>query len=92
VILGAGLDSFAYRRRDLLDRLRVFEVDHPATQSWKRRRLAAIGVDLPFGLVYAPVRLDAREGHDREVLVPRDGLMLAVSCRSPKTRLAGNAR
>ena len=31
VILGAGLDSFAYRRGDLLSRLRVFEVDHPAT-------------------------------------------------------------
>jgi O-methyltransferase involved in polyketide biosynthesis len=30
--LGAGLDSFAYRRHDLLDRLRVFEVDHPASQ------------------------------------------------------------
>jgi len=32
VILGAGLDSFACRRGDLLGRLRVFEVDHPATQ------------------------------------------------------------
>lgn len=32
VILGAGLDAFASRRRDLLDRLHVFEVDHPATQ------------------------------------------------------------
>src|SRR5215469_1693623 len=31
VILGAGLDSFAYRRQDLVKRLRVFEVDHPAT-------------------------------------------------------------
>jgi methyltransferase (TIGR00027 family) len=55
VILGAGLDSFAYRRRDLLDRLAVFEVDHPATQAWKRHRLAALGVDVPVGLVYAPV-------------------------------------
>ena len=35
VILGAGLDSFVYRQRDLPDRLGVFEVDHPATQSWK---------------------------------------------------------
>jgi O-methyltransferase involved in polyketide biosynthesis len=35
--LGAGLDSFAYRRHDLLDRLRVFEVDHPASQRWKLR-------------------------------------------------------
>jgi O-methyltransferase involved in polyketide biosynthesis len=33
VILGAGLDSFAYRRSDVLDRVRVFEVDHPASQA-----------------------------------------------------------
>jgi methyltransferase (TIGR00027 family) len=39
----------------LLDRLRVFEVDHPATQSWKRQRLGAMGVDLPVDLVYVPV-------------------------------------
>jgi methyltransferase (TIGR00027 family) len=65
VILGAGLDSFAYRRRDLLDRLQVFEVDHPATQAWKRRRLAELGVAVPAGLVYAPVdfeRQTLREG------------------------------
>jgi methyltransferase (TIGR00027 family) len=65
VILGAGLDSFACRRGDLLGRLRVFEVDHPATQSWKRRRLAELGVELPAGLVFAPVdfeRQTLREG------------------------------
>src|SRR5215467_7098942 len=45
-ILGAGLDSFAYRRPDLLVRMRVFEVDHPASQAWKRERLAELGVDL----------------------------------------------
>src|SRR5262245_46811073 len=38
VILGAGLDSFAYRRPDLATTLRIFEVDHPATQQWKRAR------------------------------------------------------
>jgi methyltransferase (TIGR00027 family) len=65
VILGAGLDSFAYRRHDLLDRLRVFEVDHPASQRWKRRRLAELGVDSPTGLVFTPVDLERqtlREG------------------------------
>jgi methyltransferase (TIGR00027 family) len=46
-ILGAGLDSFAYRRGDLLRRLRVFEVDHPAAQAWKRRRLAELGIHPP---------------------------------------------
>lgn len=55
VILGAGLDSFAYRRPDLLHRLRVFEVDHPASQAWKRARLAEIGVSLPANLTFAPV-------------------------------------
>jgi len=65
VILGAGLDSFAYRRHDLLDRLRVFEVDHPASQRWKRRRLAGLGAGIPAGLVFAPVdfeRQTLREG------------------------------
>jgi methyltransferase (TIGR00027 family) len=38
VILGAGLDSFAYRRPDLLDRLRVFEVVHPASQAFDTER------------------------------------------------------
>jgi methyltransferase (TIGR00027 family) len=55
VILGAGLDSFAYRHGDLLDRLRVFEVDHPASQSWKRARLNELGVKPPDRLVFAPV-------------------------------------
>ena len=55
VILGAGLDSFAYRRGDLLDRLRVFEVDHPASQAWKRRRLDELGVSPPPNLVFAAV-------------------------------------
>ena len=69
VILGAGLDSFACRRGDLLGRLRVFEVDHPATQSRKRRRLAGLGVALPARLVFAPVDFE------RQTL--REGLELA---------------
>ncbi|MGN6682021.1 MAG: class I SAM-dependent methyltransferase [Streptosporangiaceae bacterium] len=65
VILGAGLDSFAYRRGDLLGRMQVFEVDHPVTQLWKRRQLAELGVGSPDGLVFAPVdfeRQTLREG------------------------------
>lgn len=54
VILGAGLDTFAYRS-PLAYRLRIFEVDHPATQAWKRRRLQEIGVIPPAGLAFAPV-------------------------------------
>ncbi len=55
VILGAGLDSFAYRRVDLAKVLRVFEVDHPATQTWKRTRLRELDIDLPPNLSLVPV-------------------------------------
>jgi methyltransferase (TIGR00027 family) len=53
VILGAGLDSFAYRS-PLASGVAVFEVDRPATQEWKRRRLAAAGVALPGNLAFVP--------------------------------------
>jgi methyltransferase (TIGR00027 family) len=55
VLLGAGLDSFAYRRRDLAGVLQVFEIDHPATQQWKRARLRALQVTLPDNLVFVPM-------------------------------------
>jgi methyltransferase (TIGR00027 family) len=55
VILGAGLDSFAYRRPDLATLLRVFEVDHPATQQWKRARIRALAVQLPSNLTFIPL-------------------------------------
>ena len=55
VILGAGLDSFAYRRKDVAKLVRVFEVDHPATQAWKRSRLKQLGVELPPNLTLVPV-------------------------------------
>ncbi|HVX42613.1 MAG TPA: class I SAM-dependent methyltransferase [Mycobacteriales bacterium] len=44
VILGAGLDSFAWRRPDRLPTLRVFELDHPATQAWKQERAAVLAL------------------------------------------------
>src|SRR5689334_12332908 len=55
VNLGAGLDTFAYRRRDLEDRLQVFEVDHPATQALKRQRVASQHTEQPINLHYIPV-------------------------------------
>lgn len=64
VILGAGLDSFAYRQGALVDRLRVFEVDHPASQDWKRERLADAGIALPSNLVFAPVDFEVQTLHD----------------------------
>jgi methyltransferase (TIGR00027 family) len=53
VVLGAGLDTFAYRNP--FPNLRVFEVDHPATQEWKRQRLAAENIAIPDSVTYAAV-------------------------------------
>lgn len=50
VILGAGLDTFAWRRPDLADQIQIFELDHPSSQEFKRARLAAAGMALPANL------------------------------------------
>ncbi len=55
VALGAGLDTFAYRNPYASAGLKVFEVDFPATQAWKRGLLAAAGIMAPENLVYVPV-------------------------------------
>ena len=55
VILGAGLDTFAYRNPFIGVGLRVFEVDHPATQTWKRERLQTVGIATPPGLSFVPI-------------------------------------
>jgi methyltransferase (TIGR00027 family) len=64
VVLGAGLDTFAYRCP--FDDVRVYEVDHPATQAWKRERLDRLGIAVPERVAYVPVDFE------RETL--RDGL------------------
>jgi methyltransferase (TIGR00027 family) len=55
VILGAGLDTFAFRQPAFARRLQIYEVDHPATQAWKRERLAAAGIMPPGNLRWAPI-------------------------------------
>jgi methyltransferase (TIGR00027 family) len=59
VLLGAGLDTFAQRRPELASRLRVFEVDQPGTQAWKRRRLTELGYGVPDWLRLVPVDFEA---------------------------------
>jgi methyltransferase (TIGR00027 family) len=54
VVLGAGLDTYAYRN-PFGDRLRLFEVDHPATQAWKRQLLRDAAIPLPSSLTFVPV-------------------------------------
>ncbi|MGD1153718.1 MAG: SAM-dependent methyltransferase [Syntrophales bacterium] len=70
VILGAGLDTFAYRNQYTQARLHVFEVDHPATQSWKRARLQEAGISIPASLTFVPV--------DFETQTMADGLRQAT--------------
>jgi methyltransferase (TIGR00027 family) len=55
VIIGAGLDTFALRRPDLRDRLRVFELDHLLTQTLKRDRMVQAGLALPPNLHFCPI-------------------------------------
>jgi methyltransferase (TIGR00027 family) len=61
VILGAGLDTLAQRRPDLAERLRIFEVDQPGTQAWKRRRLVELGYGVPDHLRMVPVDFESGE-------------------------------
>jgi methyltransferase (TIGR00027 family) len=55
VILGAGLDTFALRNPHSAREIRIYEVDHPATQAWKRQRLAETQIALPPWLIFVPV-------------------------------------
>ncbi len=58
VLLGAGLDTFAYRNP--WPELQVFEVDHPATQEWKRELLKKGAIVTPRNLRYAPVNFETQ--------------------------------
>jgi methyltransferase (TIGR00027 family) len=61
VILGAGLDTFAQRRPDIANRLRIFEVDQPGPQAWKRQRLIELGYGIPDRLQLVPVNFEEGE-------------------------------
>lgn len=55
VILGAGLDTFAFRESELLKKYKVFEVDHPATQCDKRARVGRANLTVPQNLSFVPI-------------------------------------
>jgi methyltransferase (TIGR00027 family) len=61
VLLGAGLDTFAQRRADLAGRMRVFEIDQPGPQAWKRQRLIDLGYGIPLWLRFVPVDFEAND-------------------------------
>jgi methyltransferase (TIGR00027 family) len=58
VILGAGLDTFPYRNPYPPEQLKIFEVDHPATQQWKLELLARANINIPSELTFAPVNFE----------------------------------
>jgi methyltransferase (TIGR00027 family) len=60
VELGAGLDTFAYRQPSWADQLRIFEVDHQASQQMKIDRLAAAAIEVPANVTFVPIDLDAQ--------------------------------
>lgn len=62
LVLGAGLDTFAYRN-PYAD-VRVFEVDHPATQQWKREMLAAARIDMPAAMTHVAVDFERQSLRD----------------------------
>jgi methyltransferase (TIGR00027 family) len=65
VILGAGLDTFAYRNPFPAGTLRVFEVDHPATQAWKLELLRKTGIAIPDGVTFVPVDFASQSLRER---------------------------
>jgi methyltransferase (TIGR00027 family) len=64
VILGAGLDTFAYRQPDWAAQLRIFEVDQPASQAAKRAALAAAGLDIPANVTFVSIDFETESLRD----------------------------
>jgi methyltransferase (TIGR00027 family) len=59
VILGAGVDTFAQRMPEIASQLRIFEIDRPGPQAWKRQRLIELGFGMPDWLRFVPVDFEA---------------------------------
>lgn len=59
VILGAGLDTFAQRRAEIASKGKIFEVDKPGAQAWKKQRLIDLGFGHPEWLCFVPVDFEA---------------------------------
>jgi methyltransferase (TIGR00027 family) len=101
VILGAGLDTTAFSLPEWVRGWQVFEVDHPATQEWKRQQIAQLGWDLPSNLVFAPCDFETQNilsalddaGFDRgcPALVSLFGVILYLTKDATKALLSGFA-
>ena len=69
VILGAGIDTFVQRHSELAKRIRVFEIDQPETQDWKRQRLIDLGYGVAENLHLVPVDFEAGESWQKKLIV-----------------------
>src|SRR3954471_21505467 len=78
VILGAGLDTFAYRQPQYAGALHIYEVDHPATQAWKRECLAKADIPLPSNLSWVPVDFECQTLPEQLAAAGFDGSRPAV--------------
>ncbi|MFJ4652293.1 class I SAM-dependent methyltransferase [Nocardia sp. NPDC088792] len=96
VFLGAGLDTFAYRNPH--PELRVFEVDHPDTQEWKRQRLAEAQIPIPASVIYAGVDFERQKLEDVlpatgfDVEAPAFFIWLGVTVYLTRPAIAGTLR
>jgi methyltransferase (TIGR00027 family) len=98
VILGAGLDTTGFALPDWGAQWRVFEVDHPATQEWKRKRIADVCWRVPLNLVFAPCDFEqgdllnalAAAGFQRQLpaLVSLFGVIIYLTADATKAMLA----
>lgn len=88
VILGAGLDTFAFRS-ELAGKVRTFEVDHPASQSWKRGRLEAAGLIPPPTLTFVAADFEAGDVPAGDVPAGGPGAGGAKASGALAGRLAG---
>ncbi|MED2013210.1 class I SAM-dependent methyltransferase [Bacillus wiedmannii] len=66
VILGAGLDTFSFRHRELENEIEIFEVDHPSTQKFKRERIKDAELETPYNLHF--ISMDFTKGFSSEQL------------------------
>lgn len=98
VIIGAGMDSFAFRKPDLMDRINVFEVDHPVTQQKKLEYIRRAGLTIPPQLHFVPADLskisvlDALVGSDFEISQPTFLTLLGVAYYITADSLTETAR
>ncbi|PRT30088.1 SAM-dependent methyltransferase [Bacillus wiedmannii] len=67
VILGAGLDTFSFRHRELENKIEIFEVDHPSTQRFKKERIKEGELEIPNNLHF--ISMDFTKDFSKQKLV-----------------------